>query len=64
VGRKRVRRRKPKSQLRAKDFGDNPKIRRRYGEAEKVHMGEPWEVKYAKRKKKLARLLLEEEEEK
>ena len=59
--RRRVRRRRSR-ELRARDFGDDPRIRRRYGEAEKVSMREPWEVRYAKRKRRLARLLLGEEE--
>jgi len=31
---------------RAKDFGDDPKIRRKYGEASKFSKREPWEVNY------------------
>ncbi len=64
MARRRVRRRKPRRELRARDFGDNPHIRRRYGEAEKVSEREPWEVRYAMRKRRLARLLLGEEGEK
>ena len=60
---RRVRRRRSR-ELRARDFGDNPRIRRRYGEAEKVSEREPWEVRYARRKRRLARLLLGEEGEK
>jgi len=62
MARRRVRRRKPRRELRARDFGDNPHIRRRFGEFEKVNEKEPWEVKYARRKRRLARLLLGEEE--
>ena len=64
MARRRMRRRRSRSELRAKDFGDNPRIRRRYGEAEKVSEREPWEVRYARRKRRLARLLLGEEGEK
>jgi len=63
VTKRRVRRRRSR-ELRARDFGDNPRIRRRYGEAEKVSEREPWEVRYARRKRRLARLLLGEEGEK
>jgi len=41
VTKRRVRRRRSR-ELRARDFGDNPRIRRRYGEAEKVSEREPW----------------------
>ena len=61
MARRRVRRRRSR-ELRARDFGDNPRIRRRYGEAEKVNVREPWEVRYARRKRRLARLLIGEEE--
>ena len=61
MARRRVRRRRSR-ELRARDFGDNPRIRRRYGEAEKTSEREPWEVRYAMRKRRLARLLLGDEE--
>lgn len=35
----------------AKDFGDNPKVRRRYGEARRINLREPWELRYAGIKK-------------
>ncbi|MCS7135314.1 MAG: hypothetical protein NZ893_02650 [Candidatus Aenigmarchaeota archaeon] len=40
-----------KRRLRARDFGDNPRIRRRYGERSKIHLMEPWERYYWKIKK-------------
>jgi len=36
----------------AKDFGDNPKIRRKYGEAKRINLKEPWERQYRGIKKK------------
>ncbi|MEM5853882.1 MAG: hypothetical protein QW228_05935 [Candidatus Aenigmatarchaeota archaeon] len=42
---------KRKRRLRARDFGDNPKIRRRYGEASQINLLEPWERYYWKIKK-------------
>lgn len=30
----------------AKDFGDDPKIRRKYGEAKRINLREPWERHY------------------
>jgi len=36
----------------AKDFGDDPKIRRKYGEAAKTHAEEPWETRYAREKRR------------
>ena len=30
----------------AKDFGDNPHIRRKYGEATRINLAEPWERSY------------------
>lgn len=51
-GKKRKKRKtKPKGQLRAKDFGDNPDIRRGR-DAATVAMNEPWEVAYLKKKRK------------
>jgi len=48
--RKTTRRKKRKT---ARDFGDNPHIRRRYGEAKQSHKQEPWEVQYRKSKGKM-----------
>jgi len=39
-----------KRRLKAADFGDDPSIRRKYGEAANVNLSEPWEVEYAERK--------------
>ena len=30
----------------ANDFGDNPKIRGKYGEAKRINLKEPWERHY------------------
>jgi len=38
----------------AKDFGDNPKIRRKYGEAKRINLSEPWERQYWHVKKEVA----------
>lgn len=38
----------------AKDYGDDPSIRRRYGEAQKTSK-QPWEVRYKRKKKKRKR---------
>ena len=53
---RRVRARRPKKRRRAKDYGDNPRIRRKYGEADRVS-DQPWEQAYQRRKKRLARKL-------
>ncbi|RLI28415.1 hypothetical protein DRO58_02215 [Candidatus Bathyarchaeota archaeon] len=47
-----------KKRLRARDFGDNPKIRRRHGEAEKVNLEEPWERYYQRQKRRAVRSIL------
>jgi hypothetical protein len=39
--------RKGSVQPRARDFGDNPRIRHSHGEHEKVNLREPWEVRHA-----------------
>ena len=54
---KRVRARRPKKRRkRAADYGDNPRIRRKYGEADRVS-DQPWEQEYQRRKRRLARKL-------
>ncbi|RLI23370.1 hypothetical protein DRO57_08830 [Candidatus Bathyarchaeota archaeon] len=47
-----------KKRLRARDFGDNPKIRRSHGEAEKVNLEEPWERYYQRQKRRAVRSIL------
>jgi len=37
------------SKSRGYHYADNPNIRRKYGEAERVNMSEPYEVAYAKK---------------
>lgn len=32
--------------VRARDFGDNLKIRKKYGEASRINVKEPWERRY------------------
>jgi len=54
--RRRVRAKKPKRKLRAADYGDNPHIRRKHGEASKISK-QPWEQAYQRLKKKLAKKL-------
>jgi hypothetical protein len=44
--------------LRAKDFGDNPKIRHSHGEHTHFNPNEPWEVRYRREKRRLQRELL------
>jgi len=36
-----------KRRMKAEDFGDDPNIRRKYGEAEQINVAEPWETRYA-----------------
>lgn len=36
---------------RARDFGDNPKVRRSRGEHKKYNKSEPWEVRYRREKR-------------
>jgi hypothetical protein len=36
----------------AKSFGDNPRIRRKWGEAKKFNKSEIWEVTYRKTKRR------------
>lgn len=40
-----------KRRLRARDFGDNPRIRRKYGEYKTINIQEPWERYYWQIKK-------------
>ena len=54
--RRRVRAKKPRRKLRARDYGDDPRIRRKHGEAAKTSQ-QPWEQAYQRRKKRLARKL-------
>jgi len=41
-----------KTRKTARDFGDDPRIRQKYGEAAKTHSEEPWELRYAREKAK------------
>ena len=38
---------KKKRKTGALKYGDNPKIRRKYGEAKRINVREPWERRYA-----------------
>lgn len=40
-----------KRRTKARDFGDNPHVRRSHGEAEQINPREPWERQYAGIKK-------------
>ena len=51
-----VKKRKAK-RSKAKDFGDNPKIRHSHGEHKRYAKAEPWEKAYRKRKRKLVKAL-------
>ena len=55
--RKKRTKRKKKRRLRARDFGDNPKIRHSYREHTTINLNEPWERYYwkIKRLKKLSK---------
>lgn len=50
-----VRHKKRHKRTRARDFGDNPRIRRKYGEKARINLVEPWERRYAKIKRVKAR---------
>lgn len=41
---------------RARHFGDNPNIRRKYGEANRINPAEPWERRYAKKYRRLIKV--------
>jgi len=41
-----------KKRKRAWDYGDNPHIRRKHGEASQTHSQEPWEQAYKRKKRK------------
>lgn len=38
-----------------RDYGDNPHIRKKHGEASKTHSQEPWERRYKRKKKRKRR---------
>lgn len=40
---------------RARDYGDNPNIRRSHGEHTSTHKEQPWEVRYRRQKRKKRR---------
>lgn len=44
-----------KKRSKARDYGDNPRIRHSFGEADNVHMKQSWEVHYAKNRAKIKR---------
>jgi len=45
-----------KKRTTARDFGDNPNVRRQHGEANRINPAEPWERRYAKKYKRIIKV--------